>query len=127
MVGHSDGGYARGRNRGERFVVDSVVVCYSFLGWRGIYDSVDQLVVFGSSAVGMDGPASDLDLLAIGTVRPRKTSKIDLLVRSPEHTESAEWLGSELAGHIALPLVLDEPPRAAFRNPARSSIYCSIK
>ena len=69
--------------------------------WGRLYEAANEIVVFGSVAAGVSGPSSDLDLLAVGAIQPRKTSKLDLIIRNPAEIQTPEWLGSELAGHIA--------------------------
>ena len=68
------------------------------------YDTLlhaQELVVFGSYAAGVSDPESDIDVLAVGPRYRVARSGLDLISVSPEHIMSAEWLGSELASHIA--------------------------
>jgi hypothetical protein len=62
-----------------------------------------EVIVFGSRAAGVHSPDSDLDLLCVATDPGRrvKSRHLDLLWVRPETVDSAKWLGSELAGHIA--------------------------
>jgi hypothetical protein len=61
-----------------------------------------QIVLFGSGAAGLQTPDSDVDLLCVGE-NPKKirSAKLDLIWISDEETRKEEWLGSELANHIA--------------------------
>lgn len=61
-----------------------------------------EIVIFGSRAVGVHRPDSDLDVLLVGANmgRPR-VAGIDFVVLRSEELASPRWLGSELASHIA--------------------------
>lgn len=69
--------------------------------WKRIWDESSEVVVFGSTAAGLNGPHSDIDILASGPSRPRKTRALDLITYSPETLLTPPWVESELAGHIA--------------------------
>lgn len=75
------------------------------LNWAVLVKQCTEIVVFGSHAAGFQTPSSDLDLLL---VTKEETSLgllhhgcVDLLVRTEEQVHAAEWLRSELVGHIA--------------------------
>lgn len=70
--------------------------------WRRLFDAAAEVVLFGSRATGVDGPDSDWDVLVIGPGRSLRSRLLDLVVVSREKAVSAEWLGSELASHVAL-------------------------
>ena len=61
-----------------------------------------EIVVFGSRAVGVHRPDSDLDVLLVSPNidRPR-VAGIDFVILRSEELASSRWLGSELASHIA--------------------------
>ena len=69
--------------------------------WHRLLDDASEVAVFGSTAASMDGPFSDVDILVTGRVRSRKTRTLDLIVHPQDKLWTPEWLGSELAGHIA--------------------------
>jgi len=60
-----------------------------------------EVVIFGSRAIGVNRPDSDLDVLLVNANlgRPR-VAGIDFVVLCPEEVASSHWLGSELAAHI---------------------------
>lgn len=61
----------------------------------------DSIVVFGSSALGVSGPGSDYDLLLVGPGKTQRTRWVDLVWVNPRRAINSEWLGSELAQHVA--------------------------
>lgn len=63
----------------------------------------DQLVLFGSRAAGVERADSDWDVLLVRSAGPvvRDAAKLDLVELSESQLHSPEWLGSELAGHVA--------------------------
>lgn len=78
------------------------------LSWDWLLDRCEQVILFGSRAANVHGPDADYDLLcvmrpnrALDLLQSRITVGIDLLWISPERLQQAEWLGSELAQHIA--------------------------
>lgn len=57
--------------------------------------------VFGSRAVGLERPDSDIDILCIGAFDFKlKTDSLDLIVTPVAATRRSPWLESELASHI---------------------------
>ncbi len=68
---------------------------------KSLLESASEIIVFGSRAAGIEGHDSDLDVLCSGRGPRLKTLALDLLW-VPEHSMCDEdWLGSELATHIA--------------------------
>jgi len=61
-----------------------------------------ELIVFGSYAVGVSDSDSDIDVLTVGPHTRIARSGLDLISVSPERIRSSEWLGSELASHISV-------------------------
>ncbi len=59
------------------------------------------IALFGSRAGGCARPASDWDLLCVGSGSPRRLSGVDLVWIEPGSVEAATWLGGDLAGHVA--------------------------
>ena len=71
------------------------------LNWGELDRSASQIILFGSYALSANTRKSDLDVLCIGTGKRYKSSKLHV-IWIPEHrTRSKQWLGSELATHIA--------------------------
>src|SRR5437764_1169337 len=84
------------------------------LDWAQLCHTANELVVFGSRAAGVNRRQSDFDVLLVGS-RPRlqragldlgskaevKRAGLDLVGMSRAEIESAQWLGSELASHVA--------------------------
>jgi predicted nucleotidyltransferase len=78
------------------------------LSWAAVRDRCDQIVLFGSRAANVHAPDSDYDLLCIVRDQEvvsredhRATPGIDLVWISQSRLHTPEWLGSELAQHIA--------------------------
>lgn len=71
------------------------------LSWEEVQTRAQQIVVFGSRALGASSGASDWDLLCVGAGRSRHVKGIDLVWVAPENLQSAAWLGSELGNHVA--------------------------
>lgn len=65
-----------------------------------ILRNASMIVAFGSRAVGVQSPTSDLDVLCFGDGRRIKSASLDLLWID-EQFRGGDWLGSELASHIA--------------------------
>lgn len=60
-----------------------------------------EVIVFGSMAVGLHRPDSDLDVLCIGGADYKlKTALLDLIVIPKQSIENPIWLQSELASHV---------------------------
>lgn len=64
-------------------------------------EQASEIVVFGSVACGLDGPDSDLDVMAVGRGTRVKSQELDLIFVTPTEISEKWWLGSELAGHTA--------------------------
>jgi hypothetical protein len=64
-------------------------------------DLADEVIVFGSMAVGLDRPDSDVDVICIGGPESKlKTDSLDLIVFPRAAARSQAWLQSELALHV---------------------------
>jgi len=71
------------------------------LDWNNVQKQAKQVVVFGSYAMSVNRPGSDLDVLCIGEGPHFKSPQLHI-VWIPEHrTHSRKWLRSELATHVA--------------------------
>ena len=69
---------------------------------QSYFDEASEVIVFGSMAVGLDRPDSDIDVMCIGGRESKlKTNLLDLLVFSRESTKNLGWLQSELALHVS--------------------------
>jgi hypothetical protein len=81
------------------------LACRAGVDWSFIASQCIELVVFGSRAAGLETPFSDLDVLVVrkhGLATPfSRVRGIDLVFRTEDEMLSAEWLKSEMAGHIA--------------------------
>lgn len=75
------------------------------MDWSALAEQCTEVVVFGSHAAGLQTRSSDLDVLLVG--KPEiagmlpKSSRLDIVFRTGHEVQSADWLKSELAGHIA--------------------------
>lgn len=80
----------------HNLISNSGMTCEKVLG------ASTEVVIFGSRAVGLHRPDSDLDVLLVDANmgRPR-VAGIDFVILSAEELASSRWLGSELAAHIA--------------------------
>jgi predicted nucleotidyltransferase len=85
------------------------------LDWAHLQESAREVVVFGSHAAGVNRKGSDMDVLVVEDAAQMKNARLevrsraqmkrgglDLVRMSAAEIESAEWLGSELASHIAV-------------------------
>src|ERR1035438_4380709 len=62
------------------------------------FDQACEVVVFGSMAVGLERPDSDIDILCIGALDFKlKTNRLDLIAIPVAATRHSPWLESELA------------------------------
>ena len=66
-----------------------------------IEQTASQVVLFGSRAAGVADENSDWDLLVVGEGRSIHARQVDLIRIPPAAVQSARWLGSELAAHVA--------------------------
>lgn len=78
------------------------------LSWAQLTQRCEQIVLFGSRAAGVARADSDFDLLCVVREKDsitredrRVTPGIDLVWVSLERLATQEWLGSELAQHVA--------------------------
>src|ERR1700722_1409482 len=64
-------------------------------------DQACEVVIFGSMAVGLERPDSDIDILCIGAFDFKlKTDRLDLIATPIAATRHSHWLESELASHV---------------------------
>jgi hypothetical protein len=71
------------------------------LSWAELSTRTDAVVLFGSRAAGEGDAESDWDLLCVGDGESRLTQELDLVWVSREQIHDPNWLGSELANHVA--------------------------
>ena len=78
------------------------LISNSGVTYEKLVDASTEVVIFGSRAVGVHRPDSDLDVLLVDANmgRPR-VAGIDFVILRSEELASSRWLGSELASHIA--------------------------
>jgi hypothetical protein len=68
---------------------------------QGYFNEASDVIVFGSMAVGLDRPNSDIDVMCIGGPESKlKTDELDLLVFPRTVIRSSSWLQSELVSHV---------------------------
>jgi predicted nucleotidyltransferase len=71
------------------------------LTYSSRWENAEEVVLFGSRAVGCEHIDSDYDILIIGQGKRLKKGRLDVICISPERSLRRSWLGSELANHIA--------------------------
>lgn len=64
-------------------------------------ENAAEMVVFGSRACGVQKSNSDWDVFIVGEKQKMLVRKLQLVWRTLESVHMKEWLGSELANHIA--------------------------
>ena len=70
--------------------------------WHALSAESEQIIVFGSRALGVNKASSDLDVLIVGNTTKRiKRSGLDMVCISPLDVASEIWLKSELAVHVS--------------------------
>lgn len=68
---------------------------------QSYFDEASEIIVFGSMAVGLNRPDSDIDVMCIGGPESKlKTDTLDLIVFPRTAIRSSAWLQSELALHV---------------------------
>lgn len=74
----------------------------SGMTYEDVVDASTEVVIFGSRAVDMHRPDSDLDVLLVDPkTGPLRVAGVDFVILRSEELASSFWLGSELASHIA--------------------------
>jgi predicted nucleotidyltransferase len=74
----------------------------SGMTYEDVVDASTEVVIFGSRAVDMHRPDSDLDVLLVDAKADRlRVAGVDFVILRSEELASSLWLGSELASHIA--------------------------
>jgi predicted nucleotidyltransferase len=64
-------------------------------------NEASEVIVFGSMAVGLHRPDSDVDVLCVGGADYKlHTALLDLIVVPQQSTDDPIWLQSELASHV---------------------------
>lgn len=81
-----------------RFITE---LTHAGLDWTVLERSCEQIVLFGSQADGRADPGSDWDLLCIGEGPRLRLPGVDLVWLAPTAVDCSEWLGRELAVHVA--------------------------
>ncbi len=71
------------------------------IDWRKHFDLANEVIVFGSHALGVQTPRSDIDLLCIGRGRSCGSRMLQILWMSRSRLDEHVRRGSELACHIA--------------------------
>jgi hypothetical protein len=72
------------------------------MSWDVLSSRASEIVLFGSRAQEVARPDSDWDLLCVGTAATsRRIGKVRPIWVEPSRILTSQWLGSELAGHIA--------------------------
>ena len=71
------------------------------LSWSVLKETAQEIILYGSRAVGVERESSDWDFLCVGYESDFRAAKVHIKWYSPEFMLSEKWLGSELAGHIS--------------------------
>jgi hypothetical protein len=71
------------------------------ISWEELVRRAVEIILFGSRAADLASYTSDWDLLCVGHGNDTRTRDVELIWLEPLKRDSEEWLGSELAGHIA--------------------------
>jgi predicted nucleotidyltransferase len=71
------------------------------IDWDRHYSRADQVIVFGSYAVGFNRRDSDIDVLCIGRGKPYRSAVLQIIWMSHSRLDRHVRRGSELAVHIA--------------------------
>lgn len=71
------------------------------LTWMDLSARAEQIILFGSTAVGCDRPDSDVDLLCVGEGKDLDTGRLHLLWIKNQCFRDPLWLGSEIGTHVA--------------------------
>jgi len=90
-------------NKADEFLVRILKERIRVAGARAqqCVDEASEVIVFGSMAVGLERPNSDIDVLCVGgTDCKLKTPLLDLIVVPEQSTDDPIWLQSELASHV---------------------------
>lgn len=71
------------------------------IDWKSVDTNASQIILFGSWSCGLQNENSDVDVLCVGSGSQIKNRTVEILWLSDLEIESREWLGSELANHVA--------------------------
>lgn len=88
-------------NSKRLFAVVEKVAARDGIDWPRHFARANQVIVFGSHALGLQTPHSDIDLLCIGSGRSCSTRMLQILWMSRSQFDDHVRRGSELACHIA--------------------------
>lgn len=66
-----------------------------------LFDSADEVVLFGSRSAGVGTEKSDWDLLLVGNGKARRAPGLDMVWIRAERVLYSSWRTSELATHVA--------------------------
>ena len=69
--------------------------------FSSLVESTRAIYLFGSRAENVARDDSDWDLLCVGNCQSLKSRFVDLVFISEQRARSDDWLGSELASHVA--------------------------
>lgn len=82
-----------------RILTDRIRIAGPYL--QQCVNQASEVIVFGSMAVGLDRPDSDVDVLCVGGSDYKlKTALLDLIVVPENSVRDPVWLQSELASHV---------------------------
>jgi hypothetical protein len=84
-------------------LIDAVAAALDQVGvsWNELVSKAEEIVLFGSRAVGLATNSSDWDLLCIGRGQNMRRGNVEIIWLDPLPRSDSNWLGSELAGHVA--------------------------
>ena len=71
------------------------------IDWTTAYERAEQVIVFGSWALGVERPRSDIDVLCVGRGRSVASDRLHIIWMSSGRIAEHVRRGSELACHLA--------------------------
>tara|TARA_R110002072_G_scaffold534_2_gene3622 strand:+ start:152740 stop:153417 length:678 start_codon:yes stop_codon:yes gene_type:complete len=76
-------------------------VNFPYSSFSNLYNQSEEVVLFGSCATNSQNIQSDIDILFVCEEESIRAPGVDFICTSRNKINSKEWLGSEIANHIA--------------------------